>query len=165
MAKKSVSQAINDQMAREFAAAYQYLSMAAYFEQQNLPGFAHWMRMQNQEEVDHAMRLFQYLLDRGDSVELHAIAKPPSSWASPLAVMEASLKYEKQVTVAIHKLYALAAEENDYPTQLQLQWFIAEQQEEEKTFGDLIARMKLAGDSGPALLLMDRELGARAAAA
>jgi ferritin len=161
MSDKSVLAGINEQVAKEFGAAYLYLAMTAYFEGENLRGFAHWMRLQHQEEIEHAMRLFDYLIDRGASVELRAIPKPAARFKSPLHAVEEALKHEQAVTVAIHELYELAIKNKDYPTQLQLQWFITEQVEEERIFSELIARMKMAGDSSAALLLLDRELAAR----
>ena len=153
--------AINDQMAKEFYAAYLYLAMAAYFEAASLPGFAHWMRAQNAEEQVHALKLFQYLLDSGAKVELKEIPQPPAVFKGPLDVMRQSLEHEQKVTAAIHKLYELAAEEKDYPAQLALEWFITEQIEEERTVTDIINRLKHAGDDGAALLMIDHELAAR----
>ena len=161
MPTKSVESAINDQIAKEFYAAHLYLSMAAWFEDRNLPGFAKWMRVQNDEERQHAMRLFDYLIEAGGRVRLKALEAPPTEFTSPLKVMEASLAHEKKVTASIRKLYELADKEKDYGTQLHLQWFISEQQEEEKNVGDVIARLKLAGQDNVALLMIDRELGAR----
>lgn len=165
MPNTTVVAGLNEQIAEEFHAAYTYLSMGAYFEAKSLPGFAHWMRMQYQEETDHALKLFDFLLDRGARVELKAIPRPPSDFQGPLAVMEQALEHEQQVTKAIHDLYELTLKEKDYPAQLQLQWFISEQIEEEKTVGDIVSQLRLAGDSGAALLLLDRQLAARAAAA
>jgi ferritin len=161
MPTKAVESAINDQIAKEFYAAHLYLSMAAWFEDRNLPGFAKWMRVQNDEERAHAMRLFDYLIEAGGRVRLKALEAPPTDFTSPLKVMEASLAHEKKVTASIRKLYELADKEKDYGTQLHLQWFISEQQEEEKNVGDVIARLKLAGKDNVALLMIDRELGAR----
>lgn len=161
MLTKNVEGAINDQIAKEFYAAHLYLSMVAYFEEQNLPGFAHWMRMQTDEERAHAMRLFNYLIEAGGRVKLQAIGEPPSEFDGPLAVMEASLEHEQKVTASIRKLYELAEKEKDYATQLHLQWFISEQLEEEKNVGDVIARLKLAGDNKVALMFIDQELGSR----
>lgn len=158
---QGMESAINDQMAKEFYAAYLYLGMAAYFEAQSLPGFAHWMRMQHSEEQVHALKLFQYLLDSGGHIELKEIAKPPADFKSPLDVMQRALQHEQKVTAAIHKLYELAADEKDYPAQLALQWFITEQIEEERSVTDIINRMKHAGDDGAALLMIDHELAAR----
>ncbi len=152
---------INDQVAKEFYAAYLYLSMAAYCDGKNLPGFAHWMRMQFQEELGHALRLFDFVLERGGQAELQAIDKPPVDFGSPLDVMKAALAHEQKVTASINRLYELADKEKDYPTQLMLQWFITEQVEEERSVGDIIAQLELAGDGGPALLMMDRQLAGR----
>lgn len=165
MPDKTVLAGINEQITKEFAAAYLYLAMAAYFDLKNLPGFAHWMRMQHQEETAHALKLFDFLLDRGAPVRLKAIAQPPTGFTSPVTVMEQALQHEQDVTKAITDLYELALKEKDYPAQLQLQWFIAEQMEEEKTAGDLVSQVRLAGDSGAALLLLDRQLAARTASA
>lgn len=161
MQSKAVEAGLNDQIAGEFYAAYLYLSMAAFFESQNLPGFAHWMRLQYREELSHAERLFNFLIDRGGRVVLQALDKPPMDFKGPLAGMEQALKHEQEVTAAIHTLYELAVKEKDYPTQLELQWFISEQVEEERTVSDVIAQLRRAGDSGPGLLLIDRQLGTR----
>lgn len=161
MPTKSVEAAINDQIAKEFFASHLYLSMAAWFEEQNLPGFATWMRMQTEEERAHAMRLFNYLIDAGGRVRLQALAAPTVEFTSPLQVMKESLKHEQKVTASIRKLYELADKEKDYGTQAHLQWFITEQQEEEKNVSDVIAQLEMAGDNKVALLFVDRELGAR----
>jgi ferritin len=161
MPAKNVHTGINDQIAMEFHAAYLYLSMAAYFEAENLPGFAAWMRHQYQEEVSHAMRLFDFLVARGVKVELQAIAKPETRFTGPLDVMKKALAHEKKVTASITKLYEAAQKEKNYPAQLMLEWFIKEQQEEEKTAGDVIARLEMAGTSGAAMLMMDRAMGSR----
>ena len=162
MPAKGVVAGINDQIANEFYAAYLYLAMAAYCDAENLPGFAHWMRMQYDEERGHALRLFHFLLERGERVQLKAIDKPPTKFGTPLEVMKATLAHEKKVTVSINKLYEMAVKEKDYPAQLMLQWFINEQVEEERSVGDIIAQLGMAGDSGPALLMMDRQLASRA---
>jgi ferritin len=162
MPTKTVEAAINDQIAKEFFASHLYLSMAAWFEDQNLHGFANWMRMQTEEERAHAMRLFNYLIEAGGRVRLKAIDAPAVDFTSPLQVMKESLKHEQKVTASIRKLYELADKEKDYGTQLQLQWFITEQQEEEKNVSDVIARLEMAGDNKVALMFMDRELATRA---
>ena len=133
MPTKAVQAAINDQIAMELESAYVYLSMAAYFDENNLPGFSHWMRMQHQEELEHAMKLFDFMLDNGGHVVLKALAKPPAQFKGALAVMKQSLKHEQKVTASITRLYELAVKEKDYPAQILLQWFISEQTEEEKT--------------------------------
>jgi ferritin len=118
--------------------------------------------MQTEEERAHAMRLFNYLIEAGGRVRLKAIDAPAVDFTSPLQVMKESLKHEQKVTASIRKLYELADKEKDYGTQLQLQWFITEQQEEEKNVSDVIARLEMAGDNKVALMFMDRELATRA---
>ena len=163
MVSKAVQSAMNDQITAEFYAAYLYLSMAAYFDEANFPGFANWMRSQNQEEILHAMKLFDFMIDNGGHIELGTIEQPPSSFESSLAAMKATLRHEQHVTRAINSLYELALKEKDYPAQVVLQWFIAEQTEEEKTVSDIIARLELAGDNPSALLMIDSQLASRAA--
>jgi len=165
MLSTSVEQAINEQIGHEFSSAYVYLSMSAYFERSNLPGFARWSRLQAQEEVVHGMRLFDYLNDRGGRVELAAVAQPPKDFASPLDVFEQALAQEKEVTVLIHRLYEFVAEEKDYATQVALEWFIAEQVEEEKVGAMIVEQLRRVGDDQTGLLLLDRDLGSRDTAA
>ena len=152
---------INAQIKYELYSAYMYLAMSAWCSDRNLDGFARWMRLQAQEEVAHAMRFYEYLLERGARVELQAIDEPPKDFAAPLAVMEKSLEHEKFVSSRIHGLYELAQKEGDYPAQVMLQWFITEQVEEENTAGTLVAQLKMAGDSPAALLVFDRQLASR----
>lgn len=156
-----VHEALNEQIKNEFYAAYLYLGMVAYFDERHLEGFAHWMRMQNAEEIAHAMKLFDHLLDIGGDVVLQAIDQPPSDFKSPLDVMQRALAHEQHVTQKIYELYALSVEENNYATQVLLQWFVTEQVEEEKSVGDIVGRLQLAGDSPEALLFIDRELASR----
>ncbi|MFH1393417.1 MAG: ferritin [Candidatus Micrarchaeota archaeon] len=159
---KEMESAINAQINAEFFSGYLYLSMAAFFERQNLPGFSTWMRMQAQEEQIHGMKLFNYLLERGGSFSPKAIDAPASSWGSPLAVFQESFKHEQDVTGMINKLYEAARAENDHATEIQLQWFITEQVEEESSAEAIVEKLKLAGDKPQALLMLDRELGSRA---
>ncbi len=161
MLNPAVEQALNDQIQKEFHSAYIYLSMSAYFEAENLPGAASWMRHQAEEEQAHAMKIFDFVIDRGGHVALQAIGQPPADFASPLAVFEAAYAHEQKVTQSIHDLYALALRENDYPTQVMLQWFIDEQVEEEKNSSAIMAQLKMVGDSPAALLMIDRQLAAR----
>lgn len=153
---------INEQIKYELYSAYMYLAMSAWCSDRNLDGFAHWMRLQAQEEVEHAMRFYEYLLERGARVELQAIDEPPKDYGTPLAVMEKSLEHEKFVSSRIHGLYELAQKEGDYPVQVMLQWFITEQVEEEDSIGTIVDRMKMFGFEGPALMILDSQLGARA---
>ncbi len=161
MPTKAVESALNHQIAREFESAYLYLSMAAYFETQNLAGFAHWMRTQYREELEHAMKLFNFMTDNGGKVELKALGQPPSDFGSASAAMAQTLKHEQSITASINELYELAMQEKDYPSQLVLQWFITEQAEEEKSVGDIIAQLDLVGDNGSAMLMVDRRLATR----
>jgi len=155
-----LEQALNDQLNRESYSSYLYLSMAAHFDGAGFPGFASWMRAQADEEHVHAMKFFDFVNDRGGRVRLQAIAEPPAEFGTPLQVFEASLEHERFITRSIETLY----EQADRSTQAFLAWFLTEQVEEEKTVGELVDAFRLAAGSGPALLLLDRELGARRAA-
>lgn len=153
--------AYNDQITLEFASSYAYLQMAAFLDDANLPGFANWMRQQAEEERVHAMKFFDFVLDRGNQVELRSIPAPSSDYTSPLSAFEASLAHEQKVTASIHNLYGQATNENDFESLPLLHWFITEQVEEEATVSELIEQIAMAGDNGAALLLLDRELGTR----
>src|SRR5829696_677942 len=158
MINPTIQKAINEQIKHEFFSSYLYLSMSAYFETLSLPGFARWMRVQSQEEHEHAMKFFDFLNDRGGSVELQALDQPAGEFQSPL-------DHERKVTALIHRLYELALKENDYATQTLLQWFITEQVEEEKNAGQIVEQLKMTGGEPSALLLLDRDLAGRGAAA
>lgn len=160
---KTVQDAFNEQLKHEFYSAYLYLSMSAYCTSVNLPGFAHWMRVQAQEEAGHAMKIYQYVEDRGGRVALQAIGQPPVDFKAPLEVLEQVRQHEQMVTGEINRLYALAAQEKDYASQTFLQWFLTEQVEEEKMSTQLVETLKLAGDNRSALLMLDKELGQRGA--
>jgi ferritin len=153
--------ALNKQINAELHSAYIYLSMAAYFEDKNLTGFAHWMRVQAKEELGHAMKFFDFIVERRGRVLLEPVAAVPIEWASPLAVFENALAHEQKVTGLIHGLVNLAIEERDHAANSFLQWFVDEQVEEEASADAIVQQLKLAGDSGVALLMLDRELGAR----
>jgi ferritin len=159
--KSAVRDAMGEQIKHEFYSAYLYLSMAGSFEVANLTGFAHWMRAQAEEERAHAMKFFDFLLDRGEEVRLQAIEAPPNAFRSPLDTFEQALAHEKEVTSLIHSLYELAVRENDYPAQAFLNWFVTEQVEEEKSATEIVERLRMAGEDGAALLLLDREMGER----
>lgn len=164
MFNKSVQDAINEQIRNEFYSAHLYLSMSAWFHTMNLSGSAHWMSIQAQEEIEHAMRFFKWVNDRGGRVVLQAIPKPPSDFSSTLDVFQQYLAHEKEVTEMISKLYAVAAKEGDLATQIELQWFITEQVEEEKLGTDIVEQVKMIGENKTTLLILDRQLGARAKA-
>ncbi|MBD3226117.1 MAG: ferritin [Caldithrix sp.] len=161
MISKTMEKAINEQINKELYSEYYYLAMAAYCESIDLPGFASWMVMQAQEERVHAMRLYNFVHDRDGQVELFAIDKPRKEYDSILDVFENVLKHEKFVTQSINELYQLALKENDYPAQVELQWFIQEQVEEEKTANDIIQQIKMVGDHSMALFMLDQQMGER----
>jgi len=163
MLSKKLQDALNEQIGHEIYSAYTYLSMVAHFEAENLHGFAHWMRLQRLEELEHAMKIFDFVIDRGGRVELQALDKPPSGFKSPLDVFQKALAHERRVTGLIHKLYELAVKENDYPAQVMLHWFIEEQVEEEKIATEVVEHLKMIGDSAVGLLVLDRKLGERKA--
>lgn len=162
---EKVQGAFNDQINEELYSSYIYLAMAAHFESMNLDGFASWMRQQAQEEVDHAMRFFDHISRRGGRVVLKAIGEPPVDYGTPLNAFEKALAHEQHITGRIHQLYKLATDEGDYPAQMELQWFIDEQVEEEENTGRMVEQLKMAGDNKGALLMLDRELGKRGATA
>lgn len=156
---------INDQIAHEFYASHLYLAMAAHFEAQNFPGFAQWMRMQSEEEKSHALKLFEYLVERGEAIELKQIDKPPVEFGTPVESFRAALEHEKKVTGLINRIYEAAQEARDYPTQIMLQWFIEEQVEEEDSTGSAVDRLEMAGDNNAALMFLDADFGKRSTAA
>ena len=158
---KKILDEINDQIQRELDSAYIYLSMAAYFDALNLPGFAHWMKMQFQEEQAHALKFYDFIYDRGGQVKLQPLGQPPVEFQSPIDAFEKTLAHEQKITGHINDLYTLAVEEKDYPGQILLQWFIQEQVEEEKSAGDVLDMLKKVGDNYHALIMLDRELGQR----
>jgi len=165
MFSKKVRGTMNLQIKYELESAYIYLSMASYLDSITLPGMAHWMKLQAQEEVAHAMKFYTFINDRGGRVELQSIDQPPVEFESPLDIFERALAHEQKITGNINDLYALAIEEKDYPSQLLLQWFIDEQVEEERNAGDIVEILKRIGDEGHALLMLDKELGQRQAEA
>lgn len=161
MISKTMQDAMNDQINKELFSSYLYLSMAAYFEDKNLPGFAHWMRIQEAEEREHAMKLYDFLLERGGKVTLKAIDAPKTEWASTLEVAQEVAAHEAKVTASIHSLYETALKEKDYPAQVMLQWFITEQVEEEKNAAEIVANLKLIEERGTAVLMLDHRLSKR----
>jgi ferritin len=161
MISKKLEDALNDQIAAEYYSAHLYLAMSAYFEANDLPGFANWMRIQYQEEMSHAEKIFDYVIERDGRVVLKAFDAPPLEWKSTLDAFEATYKHEQHVTGLINKLMDLAIEERDHAGQIFLQWFVNEQVEEEATAKTLIQQLKLLGDSKAGLFQIDRELGQR----
>ena len=161
MLSKRMQEALNVQLNAEYYSSYLYLSMAAYAESINLKGFANWFRIQNQEEMFHVMKFFAFVIDRRAKVELKAIEAPPSTWDSPLAVFEDTLKHEQHVTSLINRLMDSASEEHDNATHTLLQWFINEQVEEESAADEIVQKLKLIGSEPSGLYLLDRDLAAR----
>ena len=161
MIAKAVEDAMNDQLGFELRSAYNYLAMSAYCEAESFPGFAHWLRSQAQEEVDHAMRFYTFIIDRGGGVRLQDLGTPASDFNSLLEVFEQSLDNERAVTRAINELYTLTTKEQDYASQAFLNWFVTEQVEEEKTVESIIDDLKRVGDAGDALYILDKDLGER----
>jgi ferritin len=161
MISKKMEKALNEQVNAELYSAYLYLSMEAYFESENLPGFAKWMRAQTQEEVMHAMKIYDFVNERGGRVILGAIEKPPAVWKSPLAAFEATYKHERKVTGLINKLVDLAIREKDHAANTFLQWFVKEQVEEENSVDTVLQELKRAKGAAGAMFMIDRELGQR----
>lgn len=159
--KEKLQDALNKQINAELYASYIYLSMSAYFESMNLSGFANWMRAQTREENEHAMKIYDYVFERGGEVSLSAIDKPPSGFKNPLAAFEAAYEHEKKVTGMINDLVDLAAKEGDKATESMLKWFIDEQVEEEDQTLKIVETLKKIGDSDTGLVMLDRELGKR----
>jgi ferritin len=164
MTNKAIADGVNDQIQKELASAYVYLAMSAHLETLAFPGAATWMKHQAEEELAHAMRLYQFQIDRGQRVALGALEAPPTDFGKPVDIFRAALAHEQHITRSIHDLYALAVGENDYPLQSHLQWFIDEQVEEEKTAQEIIDLLERAADNGPALLIVDQQLGTRTTA-
>jgi ferritin len=156
-----VLEAINRQINSELSASYSYLAMSAYCECQKFTGAARWLRLQSQEENMHAMKLFDFVLARDRSVELLAIERPKSDFKSVAEVFERALEQEQEVSRQIDALYEIAFTEKAFSAVAELQWFLTEQVEEEKTAREIVAKFKLVGNDPASLLDLDRELGAR----
>ncbi len=161
MISPKLQDAINAQINAELWSAYLYLSMAMQFESDGRSGIANWFRIQFKEEQAHAEIFINYLNSRGGRVILKEIAPVPTEWKDALTAFTDTLAHEEKVTAMINQIYALAETEHDYATRGKLDWFIAEQVEEEETAKNLIERLKLVGDNGLALYMFDQELAAR----
>jgi ferritin len=161
MLSKAVFNAMNEQITHEMASAYLYLSMSAYFESVNLPGFAHWMRVQFGEEQEHALKFFEYIHNRGNKVSLQPIPQVEVEFASPLEVYKKTLAHEQHVTSLINKIYKVAVAEDDVASQIFLQWFINEQVEEEKNASSILDLLeKMSGMEG-LVYHIDHKVGKR----
>jgi len=158
MISQKLSQAINTQINREIYSAYLYLSMASYFDSTGLKGCANWMKAQYQEEMVHAMKMYEYLYERGARVTMLPIEAPPSEWASPLKAFEHTLEHEKKVTGLINALVAAAKVESDDEASKFLEWFVREQVEEEESAGDKVTRFEAAWNDPVKIKEIDAEL-------
>lgn len=165
MLNAKLQDALNSQIQAEMASAYLYLAMAAHFEAENLPGMAGWVRIQAGEELGHAMKFYDFINQRDGRVILAAIEAPQAQWKTPLELFEHIYRHEQGVTAKIHALANLAAAEKDHATLAFLQWFVNEQVEEEASALAIVQKLRLAGDSGVAYLMLDEQLGQRPAAA
>ncbi len=161
MIPDKISKAFNEQIMHEFYSAYLYLSMAAWLETEGLEGMGRWMRVQAMEEMTHAMKFFDHILERGGAPALLAIEKPPVKWDSPLAAFKDALAHEEFITGKINDLMTLSLAENDHASRSMLQWFVDEQIEEEDNASKNVYNLKMVGDKGQGLLMVDREMGAR----
>ena len=161
MINEKMQKAFNDQINKELYSEYLYLAMKAYFEKLSLKGFVNWMSVQIQEEHAHAMGMFDYVHERGGEVELEAIDKPETKWASPLACFEHILSHEEYVTSRINALMDVAEEVKDRAALSFLNWYLKEQVEEESSVGGVLATLKLIGDDKKALLMLDKDLATR----
>lgn len=161
MFSEKMQAALNEHINAEFYSSYLYLSMSAYFHGKGLNGFANWTRVQAQEELMHAMKMYDFLNGRGGNVALDKIEKPTQDWESTIAVFEDILSHERHITSLINNLANIAVEEKDHATQIFLQWFVTEQVEEESNVGDILNKLKLTGGEGNGLFMLDREAAAR----
>ena len=161
MIKEKIQDALNKQINAELYSSYLYLSMSAFFESINLKGCANWMRVQTQEELVHAMKFYDYLIERGGKVLLSSIESPPTEWPSPLAIFENAYQHEQKVTGLINYLVDLAIAEKDHATNNFLQWFVSEQVEEEASADEVVQKIKLMGDARGGIFMLDRELAQR----
>ncbi|MEB3806751.1 MAG: ferritin [Desulfurococcales archaeon] len=161
MIPKELQDELNKQLNRELYSAYLYLSMAAYFDYKGLSGFAHWMRVQAKEELEHAMKFYEFINDRGGRVELYKVDEPPREWKSVTDVFREALEHEKIVTKHINDLVDLARKLDDKPTEVFLHWFVTEQVEEEKIFQEILQLLEFSGETPQAVLMLNARLGQR----
>lgn len=163
MLSKAIQNALNEQINKELYSSYLYLGMSAQCIAMNLPGSARWLRMQSGEEYGHAMKLYDYIHQHGNRVELKDVEAPGKKFKSLKEIFVQVLEHEKKVTAMINKLYELAVKEKDYATQIKLQWFISEQVEEETNATEILQKLEMVGEEGPVLMMLDRDLGSRKA--
>jgi ferritin len=161
MLNSKVQNAFNQQINAELYSQYLYLSMAAHFESISLKGIANWMQIQAGEEQTHAMKFYHFILDRGGKVILTQIDAPKTEWSSPLDAFEDAYKHELKVSGLINNLANLTIDEKDHAAHQFLQWFVTEQVEEEANAQLIVDRLKLVGDNGVAIYMLDQELAKR----
>ena len=161
MISTTMQDTINEQINKELFSSYLYLSMAAFFEAKNLPGFAKWMHIQSTEERGHAMKFYEHLVDRGGRVLLKAIDAPGTEWKSNLELFKEVQAHEAKVTRSIYDLYEQALKEKDFASQVFLQWYITEQVDEEKNAAEIVQQLELIDAHGTAVLMLDHQLGKR----
>ena|SRR5699024_4649743 len=161
MIKRKIEEAVNNQIQAEFQSAYNYLAASAWFEEKSLNGFASWLKAQWEEEIGHAMKFYNHLIQRDGRPVLQNIDKPAAHFDSPRKAFEIALEQERSITKRIHKMYGMAKKEGDYPLESLLLWFIDEQVEEEDAVQEIIDKLELIGDNGSGLYLLDREMSER----
>ena len=161
MISQRLQDAFNKQIVNEMFSSNLYLSMAANFEAANLPGMAHWMKIQAKEELGHAMKFFDYIVDRGGRVKIGALEAPQQEWPTPIAAFDAAYKHELKISANINDLVEIAETEKDYAAGVFLQWFLGEQVEEESNALKIVEQLKMAGDSKGTLMVIDHHLGKR----
>ena len=161
MLGKKIEKALNQQINKEMYSAYLYMAMSSFSDFKGLKGFSNWFYVQYQEEMEHAMRIYQYIQGQGGQVELMAVEKPAKDFGSPMDMFEATLKHEQFITKSINDLMDLAITEKDHATQIMLQWFVSEQIEEESNDNEIIDKLKLIGKDGNGLFMVDKDLGTR----
>ena len=161
MITDKMQDALNEQVNKEFYSAYMYLAMSAYCSTIGLPGFAHWMRMQYEEESMHVTKMYDYILDQGGALHLKTIEEPAKEFGTPIDIFQMTLEHEQFVTKSIHQLMDLAVEERDYATQGFLQWYVGEQVEEEANVNDILAPLRMVGEDKGGLMMIDQQLSQR----
>lgn len=163
MIDKKMEEALNGQIAEELASAYLYQAMSADFSAKNRPGMAAWMQKQAGEEMNHARKIYGYILERGGTVELKTLEAPQKSWDNPLSAFEAAYKHELHISACIDKLVKLARQLDDTATELFLAWYVTEQVEEEASTDEVVQKLRMLKEAPQALYMLDKELGARQA--
>lgn len=161
MISQKILKILNNQINEELYSSYLYLSMSNYFSSVNLDGFAKWMRVQSQEEYAHAMKIYDYVLQRDGKVALTKIEAPKAQWKTPLQIFQETLKHEQYISACVNNIVNLAIQEKDHATSQFFQWFVSEQVEEEANAANIVDKMKMVGDNKNGIFMLDRELGQR----